>query len=72
MHSLHAAVAILASRVVCCAQTPSGTGQDSVEAWELSKFVMHFVADILADAASLDDDPADQGPKVRHTPLAPR
>ena len=47
------------------------TGQDSVEVWELSKFVMHFVADILADAASLDDDPADQGPKVRHTPLAP-
>ena len=48
------------------------TGQDSVEVWELSKFVMHFVADILADAASLDDDPADQGPKVRRTPLAPR
>ena len=48
------------------------TGQDSVEVWELSKFVMHFVADILAAAASLADDPADQGPKVRRTPLAPR
>jgi len=63
VHSLHAAVAILASRVVCCAQTASGTGQDSVEAWELSKFVMHFVADIIADAASLA--PGDDGPKVR-------
>ena len=38
------------------------TGQDSVEAWELSKFVMHFVADIIADAASVS--PGDDGPKV--------